>query len=69
LRRRPGESDNAVARAHDENSWPWSKAAHEQPLAVNGENSRAKVQNVRGDSSAFDLSAIFSYPVVWVSPL
>jgi hypothetical protein len=22
-----------------------------QPLAVNGENSRAKVQNVRGDSS------------------
>jgi hypothetical protein len=26
--------------------------ADERPLAVNGENSRAKVQNVRGDSSA-----------------
>jgi hypothetical protein len=25
----------------------------EQPLAVNAENSRAKVQNVGGDSSAF----------------
>src|SRR6516162_1123308 len=28
-----------------------SEVAHEHPLAVNGENSRAKVQNVRGDSS------------------
>jgi hypothetical protein len=44
------------ARAHDENSWPGSKAAHEQPLAVKGENSRAKVQNVRGDSSGKLLS-------------
>ena len=31
---------------------PGSEAAHEQPLSVNGENSRAKVQNLRGDSSA-----------------
>src|SRR6516162_300313 len=29
-----------------------SEVAHEHPLAVNGENSRAKVPNVRGDSSA-----------------
>ena len=31
------------------------EAAYEQPLAINGENSRAKVQNARGDSSAYCL--------------
>ena len=39
---------------------PGSEVAHEHPLAVNGENSRAKVQNVRGDSSA-ELQEIFRW--------
>ena len=40
--------------------------AHEHPLAVNGENSRAKVQNVRGDSSELflDVCESFRYGVM-----
>jgi integrase len=50
-RRRPGESENAFVRAHGQNRVR-GQAAHEQPLAVHGENSRARVRNVPGDSSA-----------------
>ena len=51
-RRRPAERENAFVRAQGPEACPRPEGAHERPLAVHSENSRAKVQIVRGDSSA-----------------